>query len=177
MLNISSRNTNNISFKALPPPNYKKIDEFVSRSAQPNEENFKWLKEQGVTDVINFRTMIAPAIDFNEAEVSKKLGITYHNIPTSESDLNKQGGVEEKLSNFFDIVDNIRALGKKVHLHCKAGADRTGFFSLLYKSRYNIDTFEQNAAEMLEMGHNQNRYPNIINYVRAIICTKLNNLI
>jgi len=57
------------------PSNYAKIDNFVSRSAQPKKEDLYWLKEQGVTDVINFRTMYAPAVDFDEAEELKKLGI------------------------------------------------------------------------------------------------------
>ena len=64
------------------PSNYGKIDEHVSRSAQPQKEDLAWLKEQGVTDIINFRTMYAPAVDFDEAEELKKLGIRYHNIPT-----------------------------------------------------------------------------------------------
>ena len=57
------------------PNNYAKIDEHVSRSAQPLKEDLTWLKEQGITDVINFRTMYAPAVDFDEAEELKKLGI------------------------------------------------------------------------------------------------------
>ena len=44
--------------------NYAKIDEYILRSAQPQKEDFTQLKEQGVTDVINFRTMYAPAVDF-----------------------------------------------------------------------------------------------------------------
>lgn len=47
---------NSVLFKAQ-PPNYTKIDDTVSRSAQPAKEDFKWLKEQGVSDIINFRTM------------------------------------------------------------------------------------------------------------------------
>ena len=41
---------------AKKPNNYKRIDELVSRSAMPNtEKNMKWLKKQGVTDIVNFR--------------------------------------------------------------------------------------------------------------------------
>ena len=40
------------------PNNYLKIDNTLSRSAQPMAEDFAWLKEQGVTDILNFRTMV-----------------------------------------------------------------------------------------------------------------------
>ena len=46
------------------PRNYLKIDDTVSRSAQPKREDFAWLKEQGVTDLFNFRTMFISGLFF-----------------------------------------------------------------------------------------------------------------
>ena len=63
-----------ISFSGI-PKKYIKIDNFVSRSAQPQKDDFAWLKEQGITDVINFRTRPNYGIDFNEEKEVKKLGI------------------------------------------------------------------------------------------------------
>ena len=37
-----------ISFSGI-PKKYIKIDNFVSRSAQPQKDDFVWLKEQGIT--------------------------------------------------------------------------------------------------------------------------------
>ena len=71
----------NIFFKGK-PNNYAKIDEHITRSAQPLKDDFAWLKEQGVTDIINFRVMYESAIDFDEKEEVEKLGLRYHNIPT-----------------------------------------------------------------------------------------------
>ena len=48
------------------PENYKVIDKYLSRSAQPQKEDFKWLREQGVTDLFNFRTMHTPDVNFDE---------------------------------------------------------------------------------------------------------------
>ena len=48
--------TQSITFKGM-PNNYSQIDKTVSRSAQPMAEDFVWLKEQGVTDIVNFRTI------------------------------------------------------------------------------------------------------------------------
>ena len=36
------------------PSNYGVIDKYISRSAQPAFEDLEWLKEHGVTDIINF---------------------------------------------------------------------------------------------------------------------------
>lgn len=51
------------------PTNYLKIDDVVSRSAQPKKADFAWLKEQGVTDVFNFRTMIVSGLFFFRARM------------------------------------------------------------------------------------------------------------
>ena len=117
------------------PNNYAKIDEHVSRSAQPLKEDLTWLKEQGITDVINFRTMYAPAVDFDEAEELKKLGIRYHNIPTVTMKPN-----EEKIHKFLNIINNVIENNGKAHIHCKAGADRTGMYAFIYKTVKNIGT-------------------------------------
>ena len=60
----------NIKF-AGKPDNYSVIDKFVSRSAQPKKEDLKWLKELGVTDIVNFRTMYTPDINFDEKAEGK----------------------------------------------------------------------------------------------------------
>ena len=73
-----------ISFKGM-PNNYSKIDNTLSRSAQPMAEDFAWLKEQGVTDVVNFRTMVVSGVEFDEKTSVEELGMIYHNIPSITS--------------------------------------------------------------------------------------------
>lgn len=150
----------------LAPNNYKKIDEFVSRSAQPLRENFIWLKADGITDVVNFRTMYLPHINFKEDELAESLNIKYHAIPTISA-----APTEQNVNKFFELIENIRNSknNKKIHIHCKAGADRTGLYALLYKTRYNIGTFQENIQEMLDMGHDAKRFPNIIDFAKGII--------
>lgn len=62
------------------PLNYSKINEQVSRSAQPNKEDFIWLKENGITDIIDFRTTNSTKTYFDEKTVVESLGM---NIITS----------------------------------------------------------------------------------------------
>ncbi len=157
---------NAISFKGK-PDNYKKIDNTVSRSAQPKAEDFKWLKEQGVTDVINFRTMYVSGIGFDEKSLVEQNGMKYHNIPSHTKTPN-----EQNIGKFLDIVDNVQKQGGKVHIHCKAGADRTGMYSWIYKQTHNLGSMKSNEKEMLEMGHHYNLYPNLINWIKNFLTKK-----
>ena len=116
---------NSVLFKAQ-PPNYTKIDDTVSRSAQPAKEDFKWLKEQGVSDIINFRTMYKPDLNFSEKNVVESLGMNYHNIPTVSAAPQQEG-----VNIFLRLIENIKQRNGKVHIHCKAGADRTGMYSFI----------------------------------------------
>ena len=96
-----------LAFKAE-PTNYAKIDDKLSRSAQPLKEDFQWLKEQGVTDIINFRTMVVGGVDFDEESEVLKLGMKYHNIPsiTNKPQL-------ENVNKFLTLVENVKNLTEK----------------------------------------------------------------
>lgn len=145
------------------PNNYAKIDDVVSRSAQPREEDFIWLKNQGVTDIINFRTMVDPAQDFDEKTVVEKLGMKYHNIPTITPKPNEEG-----VNGFLSLVDSIISRGGKAHIHCKAGADRTGMYAFIYKGVKGLGSIIDNEKEWLAFGHNHERFPNLINWAKGL---------
>lgn len=153
----------NITFKGM-PDNYVKVDNFLSRSAQPKKEDFNWLKSQGVTDIINFRTMKVPGLDYIEKDVVEKSGMKYHNIPTISANPEKNSVLK-----FLDLIKNIAQNNGKVHIHCKAGADRTGMYSFIYKSIKGIGTKKENIAEWIERGHNQKRYPNMVGWTEKLL--------
>ena len=90
-----------INFKGQ-PPNYQKIDNFISRSAQPQIEDFEWLKSQGITDIINFRTFNTDRPKFDEENIVKKLGMKYHGIPS-----NSLYPEESKVYKFLDVLKKI----------------------------------------------------------------------
>lgn len=151
------------SFKGK-PHNYLQIDNTVSRSAQPDAQDFVWLKNHGVTDIINFRTMVKPNLNFDEKTVVEKTGMKYHSLPsiTIYPD-------ENNIKTFLNIVDSVKKSNGKVHIHCKAGADRTGMYSLIYKQINNIGDFSANKAEMLKMGHHDNLYPDLLHWIEAFL--------
>ncbi len=152
-----------ISFSGM-PDNYAKVDKYLSRSAQPQAEDFAWLKGQGVTDVINFRTMVVSALDFDEAELVNSLGMKYHNIPSIASQPS-----EENITKFLNIVEEISQKGGKTHIHCKAGADRTGMYAFIYKSLKGIGDYTINKAEWLLRGHSWYRYPNLMGWTENFL--------
>lgn len=145
-----------VSFKGK-PDNYKVIDKVVSRSAQPAPEDFIWLKEQGITDIVNFRTLLDPYITFNEKESVEKLGIKYHHIPT-----HTRNPKEEDVDKFLKLTEEVAQKNGKLHIHCKAGADRTGLYAFIYKMKNGIGNLDFNIREWISMGHNQKLYPNLI---------------
>lgn len=146
------------------PYNYSQIDNYVSRSAQPSQNDFLWLKQQGVTDVINFRTMTVAGIDFDEKSTVEGLGMKYHNIPTRTRHPQK-----EQVNIFLETVNNIINNNGKVHIHCMAGADRTGMYSFLYKMTKGLGTLKENIDEWLKMGHHQKLYPDLIPWTNNLL--------
>jgi len=152
-----------ISFRGE-PQNYAKVDQHLSRSAQPQKMDLLWLKEQGVTDIFNFRTMVAPEINFDEKEEVEKLGMKYHNIPSITNEPS-----EENVKKFLSKMEEIIANKGKAHIHCKAGADRTGLYALIYKSMKKIGNWQENWLEMIKRGHFFIKYQNVIPFAEKFV--------
>jgi len=146
------------------PVNYAKIDNTVSRSAQPKAGDFAWLRNRGVTDVINFRTMVVSNCDFDEKAITEALGMKYHNIPSIS-----KAPKEENIAKFLDIVEGVRKKNGKVHIHCMAGADRTGMYAYIYKTLNGIGKRSENQIEMINFGHNYIRYPDLLPWVNEYL--------
>ena len=158
MLKIQS-----ITFKGM-PKNYQVIDKLVSRSAQPEPADFTWLKEQGVTDIVNFRTMLDPYIKFNEKTIVEELGMNYHQIPTQT-----RKPKEEDVNKFLKLTEEIAQKNGKLHIHCKAGADRTGLYAFAYKMKQGLGNLDFNIKEWISLGHQQKHYPNMIEWGKNFV--------
>ena len=146
------------------PNNYAILDKYVSRSAQPQKEDILWLKEQGITDIFNFRTMYRAGIDFDEELTVKELGMRYHSIPSITSQPS-----EENIDLFLKGVEEVKNKGGKAHIHCQAGADRTGMYAFIYKMKLGIGTLSSNLEEWLALGHNYQRYPELMEWTKNFV--------
>ena len=149
------------------PDNYANIDKYLSRSAQPQKQDFKWLKKQGVTDIINFRTMVKNEVDFNEGDVVTKTGMRYHNIPSVTTKPTK-----ENIDKFLKLTEEIKARNGKAHIHCKAGADRTGMYAFIYEVMNGLKDLIPALAEWYGHGYHYRRYPDLagwtVNFVKNL---------
>lgn len=145
------------------PNNYDIIDKYLSRSAQPKKEDFAWLKEQGVTDLFNFRTL-SPDINFDEKEEAEKVGLRYHSIPS-----HTRHPEEKNINLFLKKMEEIKSQGGKAHIHCKAGADRTGMYTFIYEIINGIKSLSKSQAEWFEHGYHYKLYPELMEWARNFV--------
>ena len=141
---------------SIQPYNYRKVDDTLSRSAQPDERNIVWLKSQGVTDIVNLRTMYDPQINFDEKELVELNGMIYHNIPS-----HTRCPKPENVGEFLDIVEGVKQSGGKVHVHCKQGADRTGMYTYIYERVNKVKPKKEAKKEFVECGWHSDLYPDL----------------
>ena len=146
------------------PENYAVIDKYVSRSAQPQKEDFAWLKSQGVTDIFNFRTMNKQKVNFDEEKEVAVQGLRYHAIPSTTIEPK-----EENVNRFLKEIEEVKAKGGKAHIHCMAGADRTGMYSFIYKMKNHLGTQAENIAEWCEHGFHYKKYSNLIPWAEKFL--------
>jgi len=141
------------------PFNYSRIDSTVSRSAQPQANELVCLAQHGVTDIVNFRIMVKPEIDFDEKALVERLGMRYHSIPSITSKPS-----QENVLNFLKLAKKVKERGGRLHMHCQLGADRTGMYSFIYEIMNNIHTTSSAGWEWLRRGHNHQKYPNLMQW-------------
>jgi uncharacterized protein (TIGR01244 family) len=87
--------------------------EEVFSSGQPTEAQFRRMAASGVKHVINLRPATEQP-DFNEGELIRSLGMSYHNIPVS-------GAIDVTGENAATLDDLLNTLEGPVLVHCASG--------------------------------------------------------
>ena len=154
---------NALSFQAL-PHKYAEVNQYLSRSAQPLPEDLASIKEEGVTDIVNLRTMTDKSCLFDEGAEAEKLGMKYHNIA-----INHRNPTEKNVTDFLEIMCDAEKNNKKVLVHCLEGKDRTGLCVYIYKCLRGIGSVAQNKAEWIKFGHDFVRYPNMMGWAEGLL--------
>jgi protein-tyrosine phosphatase len=118
-----------------PVQNFGVIEEgIVCRSAQPNDEEYRYLASQGFKSVISFRREIG-----NEEQRILSLGYKFYLFLDIEDETQP---TDQQAEEFLAFVTN------KDHwpivMHCKVGVGRTGTMAALI--RYSIDGWPMNQA-------------------------------
>ena len=105
--------------------NFHKVDEGVYRSAQLTPWRLRKVVERyQIKSVLNLRKK-ENYLYQREEEICWELGVCYRVYSIASRTLPKPEEVEE-------LAQLLRELPKPILIHCKAGADRTGFVSVLW---------------------------------------------
>jgi tyrosine-protein phosphatase SIW14 len=137
--------------------NAAKISDQLIRGAQPSEQGFAELKQQGVTTIVNLRQH-GHAVEW-ERNVAESLGLRFVNIPVPGWSPPSDAQVAQFLKLFHD------APGQRVFVHCYYGDDRTGVMVATYRIAQQNWTAEQVVKEMYSFGFHYYLYPNMKSYV------------
>ena len=114
--------------RAIINNNFYIINEGVYRSGQPSPKLLEhYIVKHKIKNIINLRysDMSDQDIYLMQKDICYKLNTNMINIPISARRLPEK----DKLKLILDIIKKIQ---KPFLVHCKTGADRTGFFMALY---------------------------------------------
>lgn len=106
--------------------NYVKINELISSSGQPTQEQFKKIKEEGFEVVISLVFNDESNPMRNEDEIVTNLGMTYFHIPVDFEN--------PKVSDVKLFLNTLQALGaNKVWVHCTLNHRVSAFMYVYHK--------------------------------------------
>jgi protein tyrosine phosphatase (PTP) superfamily phosphohydrolase (DUF442 family) len=108
--------------------NFHKISPIAYRSAQPTMSQLKrYSKKYGIKTIINLKgTNPAGAYFHFEKEKCEELGLTLVNVGIKSRGIPKP----EQITQAKEIFESVEY---PIWMHCKAGADRTGIYAVLYQ--------------------------------------------
>lgn len=105
--------------------NFHKVAPGVYRSNHPNRRHLGLMKAMGINTVINLRGSAANAPYLIEREDCQALGLTLH-------DCNLVARSATPKDDILTLIDTMRIADRPFVLHCKSGADRSGFAAAIY---------------------------------------------
>jgi protein tyrosine phosphatase (PTP) superfamily phosphohydrolase (DUF442 family) len=135
-------------------PNYSVIWEGkLTRSGQPRDEGWTWLRGQGVRSIVNFRSEEDDDYHGVRFEHTLWLPITKKNLPT-----------DRDAEEFLAFVRDSRHW--PVHIHCEEGRSRSAFMAALV--RYAIDgwSLDRALAEARTYRDGKDLAPNYVAWLR-----------
>jgi len=105
--------------------NFWEVAPGVYRSNQPTHERFVKLKAMGIRSVLNLRGAAGAAHYLVEEESCQQLGLTLVNCTL-------HARYAAPRDDILAVLRAFREIEKPFVMHCKSGADRAGFASVLY---------------------------------------------
>jgi protein tyrosine/serine phosphatase len=134
-------------------PNLSKVNDKIYRGGKPNADGFRQLKAMGIHTVVDL------GYHFFEVDRLKDRDLQYTHIP-----FYTWKPLDRQVVQFLQIAINPNS--GPVYVHCRKGADRTGFMIAVYRVAV-CGWSRQNAVnEMMNGGYGFDRtYQNLVDYV------------
>jgi len=134
--------------------NYIKIDENISTSGQPKEQEFKIICENEFDVVINLALSNSSNALENEDKIVTNMGLSYFHIP-----VDFENPSLEHLRIFLNLLNALE--GKKIFIHC-AKNYRVSAFMYVYHKYFLRTPFEKIDLSLIEEWSPSNIWQDII---------------
>lgn len=139
---LARETTNRVAVERIQIENFGQINDGYFRGAQPKGHDFNDLKALGVKTVID----LAKEGDAGEARIVEDLGMRFHRIPLTTTDI----PTAQAVADFLAIVNDPSNL--PVYVHCQGGRHRTGAMTAIYRLTHDNWTADQAYGEMKKYG-------------------------
>jgi tyrosine-protein phosphatase SIW14 len=136
-----------------------KINDFLYRGSQPNEQGIQQLKKIGVTTIVDLRGERQGTVA-TERKRAEALGMRLVNIHASGWSPPK----DEELVQFFTLLQ--KQPKETVYVHCWLGNDRTGVFVAAYRIAFERWSAERALEEMYFFRFKGFWHPAMKTYIR-----------
>jgi protein tyrosine/serine phosphatase len=121
--------------------NHHRVTARLSRSAQPAPGDLKRLKARGVRSIVCVRNGTDIGSWSLEQEACAKLGLELHKV-------NIRGREAPHRSDLLGLIDLLASLEYPALIHCKSGADRTGFAAAVYLIAVEKRSIDEGLAQL-----------------------------
>ena len=121
--------------------NWRRVDENITLSGQPSEEELAEIRDTGATHIVNLGPHHNKGALKDEAGTVQSLGMEYIYIPVEFN-----SPTDADFNAFCEVMEKLN--GKKMHVHCIYNARVTAFFYRYAKTGRGMS--EQDAFEMMD---------------------------
>jgi protein tyrosine/serine phosphatase len=135
-----------------------KLNDFLYRGSQPNDEGLRELKQLGITMIVDLRGE-RKGLAKSERKKAKALGMRVVNIPASGWSTPK----DKDLVRFLSLTQHHPR--EKIFVHCWLGGDRTGVYFAAYRIAIDHWIAQETLDEMHYFHFKSFWHPKMKNYV------------
>jgi protein tyrosine phosphatase (PTP) superfamily phosphohydrolase (DUF442 family) len=132
----------------------------LSRGGALADASVKYLRDRGYKTVVSFLT--EPV----ESAAVVNAGMKYVHIPMRSNAFSAQPPTDSQVKQFLEVTRD--STQYPMYIHCKAGKDRTGAMTAIYRMEACGWTKEEAIQEMKSFGF-AGRYKRLYNYVKGYI--------